>query len=264
MVTAFTMGEAYMAVGGDLRDMDVSSIISINCNQMNQARLLVRHQGREASIFFQDGNIVHMSLESEEGEGVINEVLAWREGTFQLEQGILAPRRTVTASWSELVLKGMQHADQRSALGVDDALAAESQDGVPSEIELKREITEPSTETLQAVLNEFAGRATQVVACSVSSIPDGEVLAGYPGLEASVAAAPSLARALREMEEAAGQMNWGAVDTLAMVTDSFDLSMFVIAAGRAYVAVAVPHAVTQTDIRAIFDEYRSRLDEAML
>lgn len=253
-----------MAVSGDLQDMDVSSIISINCNQMNQARLVVRHQGRKASIFFQDGNIVHMSMGSEEGEGVINEVLAWKEGTFRLEQGILTPKRTVTSSWSELLLKGMQDFDQRSVLGAGDTWPAESQGAVSSEIGLQRQTTEPGTETLQAVLSEFAGAATQAVACAVCSMPGGEVLAGYPGSGACVAASPRLARALREMEETAGQMNWGAVDTLAMVTDNFDLLVFVIAAGRVYVAVAVHHEVARSEVRAIFDRYRSRLEEAIV
>jgi hypothetical protein len=95
-----------MAVCGDLADMDVTSIISVNCNQMNQARLLIRHQGREASIFLAHGNIVHMSLDSMEGEEVIHEVLNWKEGTFELERGIPAPTRSVTKSWSEFVVEG--------------------------------------------------------------------------------------------------------------------------------------------------------------
>jgi hypothetical protein len=113
-----------MAVSGDLVDMDVSSIISINCNQMNEARLLIRHQEREASIFFAGGNIVHMSLDSMEGEEVIHEVLNWKEGTFELERGIPAPTRSVTKSWSELLLRGMQRLDQQAAPGVDQLLDA--------------------------------------------------------------------------------------------------------------------------------------------
>jgi hypothetical protein len=104
-----------MTVSGDLRDMDLSSIISINCNQMNQARLLIRRQRREARIFFQDGKIVHMSLGSKEGEEVIHEILTWEEGVFELERGIPAPRRTVTKGWSELLLGGMQRLDEGAA-----------------------------------------------------------------------------------------------------------------------------------------------------
>ncbi|NIN65586.1 MAG: DUF4388 domain-containing protein [Anaerolineae bacterium] len=106
-----------MVVKGDLRDMDLTSIIAVNCNQMNQARLVIRHEDREAIIFFQDGNIVHMSLESLEGEQVIQEVLGWEDGVFELERDVPSPKRTVSAGWSELLLQGMQRLDERAALG---------------------------------------------------------------------------------------------------------------------------------------------------
>ncbi len=106
-----------MAVKGDLRDMDLTSIIAVNCNQMNQARLVIRHEDREAHIFFEDGNIVHMSLESLEGEDVIYEVLGWEGGMFELERDVPSPKRTVNAGWSELLLQGIQRLDERAALG---------------------------------------------------------------------------------------------------------------------------------------------------
>jgi hypothetical protein len=105
-----------MAVSGDLRDMDLSSIISINCNEMNQARLLVQHHGRKASIYFEDGNIVHMSLGAVEGEEVMREIVGWKEGRFDLEQGVAAPRRTVTTGWSALLLEGMRRLDEATAV----------------------------------------------------------------------------------------------------------------------------------------------------
>lgn len=105
-----------MPVRGDLGDMDLCSIISINCNQMNQARLIVRNEGREARIFFCDGNIVHMSLGPREGEEVIHELLSWEGGTFELERGIPAPRRTVATGWSQLLLDGMRHLNEGRAL----------------------------------------------------------------------------------------------------------------------------------------------------
>ncbi len=104
-----------MAVSGTLRDMDLVSIISVNCNEMNQARLLVRHQGMEASVFFDGGNIAHMSLGTLEGEEVMQEIMGWDEGTFELEQGVSAPKRTVTKGWGELLLEGMQRLDESTA-----------------------------------------------------------------------------------------------------------------------------------------------------
>ncbi|MEA3459280.1 MAG: DUF4388 domain-containing protein [Chloroflexota bacterium] len=106
-----------MAVSGDLKDLSLTDIIQVNCNERNQARLVVRHHGKEAAIFFEDGNIVHMELGDQEGEEVMYELLRWEEGGFELEQGIPPPTRTVTAHWSSLLLEGMQRIDESMSGG---------------------------------------------------------------------------------------------------------------------------------------------------
>ncbi len=103
-----------MAVRGKLKDISLASLISVNCNEMNQARLEVWHNDQEAVIFFAEGNIVHMTLGDMEGDEVIHELLAWEDGEFELEPGIPAPRQTVQTPWSTLLLEGMQRVDERS------------------------------------------------------------------------------------------------------------------------------------------------------
>jgi hypothetical protein len=252
-----------MAVSGDLADMDVTSIISVNCNEMNQARLLIRHYGREASIFFADGNIVHMSLGSMEGEEVIHEVLDWKEGTFELEQGILSPTRSVTKSWSELLLSGMQHLDQQASPGVDQPLdegfeVTDSSDSIP-----EGAITGDKKESIQAVLDEFVMSAPQVVSSSVNSMPDGACLAGFPNVETCQEPAAYSARALKEMQEAASKLEWGRIRSITIATGSFNLHNFVIADGKAYVGVEVPREVKPAIVEVAFDKFRNRIEEAM-
>jgi predicted regulator of Ras-like GTPase activity (Roadblock/LC7/MglB family) len=104
-----------MAVQGNLKDMSLTSLISINCNEMNQSRLSIKYQGQEATLFFEDGNIVHSALDSQEGDEVIYTLLTWEEGVFELEQGVPPPRHTVTASWSGLLLEGMRRMDEEMA-----------------------------------------------------------------------------------------------------------------------------------------------------
>lgn len=104
-----------MAVKGDLQDMNLTNIISINCNERNQARLFIRNREREAVVFFEDGQIVHANLDSQTGEDVIYEILTWDEGEFELEQGVSSPMRTVTAGWSAMLLEGMRRIDESTA-----------------------------------------------------------------------------------------------------------------------------------------------------
>jgi len=71
-------------------------------------------EGREALLFFADGNIVHAALGEQEGEQVIYELLTWDEGQFELEPDVDAPRRSITASWSAILLDGLERIDQQS------------------------------------------------------------------------------------------------------------------------------------------------------
>ncbi len=127
-----------MAVQGNLKDMSLTSLISINCNEMNQSRLSIKYQGQEATLFFEDGNIVHSALDSQEGDEVIYTLLTWEEGVFELEQGVPPPRHTVTAGWSGLLLEGMRRIDEEMA-----GLEA-NQDEVEVEEKDKTEILEAS------------------------------------------------------------------------------------------------------------------------
>ena len=100
------------AVRGSLRDLALASLISVNCNEMNQAKLQVRRQGRVGTIYFDGGTIVHATLDDEEGEGIIYELLSWEDGLFSLEQGVPPPKRTIEADWTGLVAEGMRRIDE--------------------------------------------------------------------------------------------------------------------------------------------------------
>ncbi|MEA3341020.1 MAG: response regulator [Chloroflexota bacterium] len=100
-------------VRGNLRSMSLTSIVSINCNEHNQARLRLRHHGQEVCIFFADGNIVHAVSGSQIGEEVVYELLTWEDGEFELEMDVPPPEQTITVGWSGLLLEGMHRIDEQ-------------------------------------------------------------------------------------------------------------------------------------------------------
>jgi DNA-binding response OmpR family regulator len=111
------------AVRGNLRDLGLASIISVNCNEMNQAKLVVRRKGRVGTVHFDGGTIVHATLDDEEGDRVIYELLSWEDGRFSLEQGVPPPKRTVEADWTGLVLEAVRRIDEGTEewnLGLDE------------------------------------------------------------------------------------------------------------------------------------------------
>ncbi len=142
-------------VRGNLREMSLTSIVSINCNERNQARLRIRHRGTEAALFFEDGQIVHMVLDSQEGEDVIYRLLSWEEGAFELKRGVPPPKRTVTADWSGLILEGLHRIDESAA----DRTRGEAEGRVGRPIlALSGEIFEHISHRLDRLLAEVEGR----------------------------------------------------------------------------------------------------------
>jgi hypothetical protein len=107
--------ERAMTIKGDLKDMNLSSIITLNCNEGKRACLQIGQGNREASVFFDKGQIVHAVLGSEEGEEVVYELLTWDEGTFEIVPNVPPPKHTITTHWSGLLLDGMRRVDEDAA-----------------------------------------------------------------------------------------------------------------------------------------------------
>ncbi len=102
-----------MALKGKLSEMGLSDIVQVACKGRNQACLLVQSQGQEGSLFFENGQIVHAILDSQEGEEVIYELLTWEDGIFEIKQEVTPPKRTITANWHSLLLEGMRRLDEQ-------------------------------------------------------------------------------------------------------------------------------------------------------
>lgn len=99
-------------VRGNLRSMSLPSIVQINCTEMNQARLSLRRKAEEATLYFEEGNVVHAVMQDETGEEVVYKLLGWADGEFELEMGIEPPAQSITVAWSSLLLEGMRRLDE--------------------------------------------------------------------------------------------------------------------------------------------------------
>ena len=192
--------ENMAVVKGNLRDFSLTSLISVTCNEHNQARLLIRCGNQEAALFFEGGNIVHMTLNGHEGEEVIYRVLAWEEGVFELTQGVPPPRHTVTTGWSALLLRGLQYVDES-------ALETGEWEGGPEMLE------EGAGDMVQHLANEL--RRLEGVEGAVVVARDGIVLAHdmESDAEKEGAVAVFVGNAANQVGEslALGSFAWGTV-----------------------------------------------------
>ena len=101
-----------MAMQGNLHDMAVADLIQHNCQEQKTARLVIKHSGQQATLFFSDGKIKHATLGNSTGEEVVYEVLTWQDGQFTLDIGLTPPEITFKRSWSGLLLEGARRLDE--------------------------------------------------------------------------------------------------------------------------------------------------------
>lgn len=103
------------ALEGNLKMMSLASIVQINCEERNQAQLILNYQGRSGSIFFKDGEMIHAETGVKTGEEAVYELLEWEDGSFQLKMGIEPSLRTIDTPWSGVILEGMRRIDESTA-----------------------------------------------------------------------------------------------------------------------------------------------------
>jgi CheY-like chemotaxis protein/predicted regulator of Ras-like GTPase activity (Roadblock/LC7/MglB family) len=103
------------ALEGNLKMMSLASIIQINCEERNQAQLILHYQGREGAIYFKGGEMIHAEVGDLSGEEAVYSLLTWNEGAFQLKMGAEPSLRTIDKPWSGILLEGMRRIDETTA-----------------------------------------------------------------------------------------------------------------------------------------------------
>ncbi|MCB0164339.1 MAG: DUF4388 domain-containing protein [Anaerolineae bacterium] len=116
-----------MSMQGNLQAMAVADLIQHNCQEHKTARLLIEHNGQQASLFFNEGTVQHATQGQLIGEEAVYDILTWQEGDFTLEMGIAPPEVTITRSWSGLLLEGARRLDEESHLSTNDSLSLDQE-----------------------------------------------------------------------------------------------------------------------------------------
>jgi predicted regulator of Ras-like GTPase activity (Roadblock/LC7/MglB family) len=112
-----------MPLEGNLRELSLTNIIQLNCNEMNTATVVLMHEGREGIVCFSDGAVVHAAVEDLVGEEAVYELLAWPDGSFVVNQGQAAPERTISGNWNTLLLEGIRRLDEGESVTWDEVEA---------------------------------------------------------------------------------------------------------------------------------------------
>lgn len=141
-----------MAIKGNLQDINVADLIQLNCQAGYRARLSAKSGGEELALYFDGGEVVHAQGGALQGEEAVYRLLTWDTGTFEVEQGVEPPARTIGVPWSALVMEGMRRLDEgrlqraRSTEGKESTVMAEPQKRSERLAEALRRIVDNSTD----------------------------------------------------------------------------------------------------------------------
>jgi len=162
-----------MALEGNLQDMNVADLIQHNCQERKTARLDIRHRNQQATLFFEGGNVKHATLGDLQGEEVIYRILDWQDGTFSLEVGPETPHRSITRSWSGLLLEGAKRLDEANK-----GTTPQTENGTNS---TSQKITEQEEKPMAKKKSELLADALTELLQESSDI-DGAAVVGVDGL----------------------------------------------------------------------------------
>jgi predicted regulator of Ras-like GTPase activity (Roadblock/LC7/MglB family) len=101
-----------MGINGNLKDISFADLVQIHCMDPRDAKMTISHQDQEAKIFFANGQVIHAEMGKNTGDEVIFEVLSWNEGSFEVDNEVDLPVRTINRMWSGLLLEGARRLDE--------------------------------------------------------------------------------------------------------------------------------------------------------
>ena len=105
-----------MALIGDLKELKLPNLIQLNCLERNTAKLTIIGLNKKIGIiYFANGEIVHAEYDPFIGEKAIYTMLELKEGKFKVENDIQAPGKTITNSWSNILLEGLRISDEKKS-----------------------------------------------------------------------------------------------------------------------------------------------------
>ena len=104
-----------MTLEGSLSDLSLANLIQLNCQERNEVKILLTYLAKAGVIYCSGGNLVHAETGSLSGVEAVYELLAWKAGSFQVENNTSPPKRTIKRSYDSILMEGMQRIDEGEA-----------------------------------------------------------------------------------------------------------------------------------------------------
>jgi TonB family protein len=101
-----------MALTGQLSDMSLAELIEFFCNQRKTGRLKIDYQRGHSVFFIKDGELVDAKVGALSGVDAVYFSLTLPNAAFDFSPDVQATRRTISESWTQVVLEGLRRLDE--------------------------------------------------------------------------------------------------------------------------------------------------------
>ncbi|MBI5049095.1 MAG: DUF4388 domain-containing protein [Deltaproteobacteria bacterium] len=106
-------------IKGRLKDMSLIDIIQVLYMGRKTAAVNIGSEQGAGRIFVENGNVVHARFREVSGENALYNLLAWKDGDFEVEMDVKPEERTISGSAEALLLEGMKRLDESKQGGFD-------------------------------------------------------------------------------------------------------------------------------------------------
>lgn len=92
-------------------DAPLAELLQAICGARRSGQLTFRSGASFGYLFLQQGQVVHAVCGTVEGEEAVYHMLGWPPGSFALKDDVLPHKRTISATWEQLLFEGASRAD---------------------------------------------------------------------------------------------------------------------------------------------------------
>jgi pSer/pThr/pTyr-binding forkhead associated (FHA) protein len=105
------LGSPTPANFSSLTETGLAEVLQTFCAERRSGQITFRSGSSYGYVFLQQGQVVHAMCGTVEGEEAVYLMLSWPPGTFVLNDDILPHKRTISATWEQLLFEGARRAD---------------------------------------------------------------------------------------------------------------------------------------------------------
>jgi CheY-like chemotaxis protein len=101
-------------ISGQLENLPLPEIVQVLNMGKRTACVTLSFGGAQGQVWFDEGDLVHATLEGAEGEPAFFGLLHWTEGEFSIQHSVAAPRKTIRSDAMFLVFEGLRRVDEET------------------------------------------------------------------------------------------------------------------------------------------------------